>query len=1718
MSAANAPVDVAASKTASKKKKKSKKKVNGQNGNGNNAAEANGTVGEDEEEEEHNTGLRPPTEDSLHMPSSPPDPASPVEAETPVVRNGAQQITQPIATANEPDDEEDEETDEPTAETTTPSNTTARLDAMQQERDTLRAEVTQLRKSLESLQEKHTEELSGVKEELEQSQQSREQSETKYRDLLGKVNTIRSQLGERLKADAAELEQAREKIDELESSNKTEREENETLQETISKLKSDMETQNAEIETLRSRTSLSTSNWAKERDEMISREAYLREEYEVAKQAMQDWEILATEERSRREGLEERMQELEEQLNGQKEAYERVKGEAETQSTTVDGLQRALRELQEERKRELREMVEESQKQLDTLRSQAKTAEETAADLKTQLETTQKELERAAPFEKEVKEKNLLIGKLRHEAVILNDHLTKALRFLKRGKPEDNVDRQIVTNHFLQFLQLDRSDPKKFQVLQLIAALLGWDEQQREQAGLLRQGSGFATAGGSLRVPVSPFRRTPSTPALSGDFSPLSPTGTDGGRESLAELWSDFLEREAEAGGSGHSRRPSLALSARSPSLASQSGVMSPTSFKGSASPEMKRKESGSQSQGLGVRPDSSGKTGSAGILFLEMFPESLHSSYQQYKRETDFVANWLATTARRCGYVDPQPSSTSAPKGTRLKGKARKLAREACSKPAATNNAKQPQYLVKVKDYVPLAQFIAKSAQPRVQVPATFARRLKRAIDQRKFLGQFYTTEAAASGNTDSRDGHGHFISVLEQVTEILRPSVAPIERADSFTDATTITGFANMFEGLHVEEPAESSKGIDDVPTVAAKVEFTSEHRSDKGEANMALALLFVDIHKTRALIRDMWSEYREGRLDLVAVAVTTNTAIDFIRSLEDDFHAAFADLGPPDLLDRLCVYCAHQRQPDNDGATPDFPNEPCLIYTRKITESLLRHLFVHSSNDIPGILSEETALYGVRTDWASMTVQERFDQQNSLAMGIIPELLLLMGDSHDAEHGIIQGLRVMKQRKLPLIWLDFALQVLLDARHVLGKDVDLAFADLCHEANSIAGDIKTVLAFHEELKIDHNLPNDDFLKLVLRLIDRWTKEDRIGDIRQNMFTADFSFDHLEPFYLLRRDPLWCGLLLYKIRIAAYDGALATASFWPLTLAGAHFYNCLRQAGALSRPWTDMETALEAQGPSRLFVGDIPKTAIDCRKRVVLALGGSPVAMARHARSDKMSIRPEKTRSLEIRVPIYWIFKHRHCDGSGRVNLQPNDVDEILQKSRKAEDEVPATGSIDIRLLLLSLCGALQSETKEITFNYFEIHIQSWKLLRRLRDALGSRSSDWCSYPRKEDDLPMLPFDLMSEMTMPATRTMDDSRRLIEDAGRIVDDIIASDGERATKRRTSQHIVLLLISKQHIMASVQTQVSTPMPTDATPGSRSAGSILLDTLQNEQYSSVRQYKEDTDFVAIWLDTTARQQCGYAEVEDDTIAISNPSRSEGNARSLSREAISTPPATNSTQEPNYRIKRTRDFVLFARIIITNTDPRIEVPVDVTTRLQRNIALRKAVGLRYKSQGWAAAKHEHFISVLEEVAEILRSKGEKQAVDGIRCFAISFADFEVEIVEEDETVLSDEEERMVALACLAMDMDRIMKLVQRLASAHEDGTVGHIDAVTATRTALGFIRSLEDDFLDTFGRPPLLEQSRNSNAEEASPARQALRRHVAGRSYDRGNGDDVSFGC
>ncbi len=85
------------------------------------------------------------------------------------------------------------------------SDAERRLEVAAQERVRLKAEVMELRGSLESLQQRHEEDRAGIQRQLEVAESGRDHAQDQYQKLLGKVNTLKTQLGERLKADAVSL-------------------------------------------------------------------------------------------------------------------------------------------------------------------------------------------------------------------------------------------------------------------------------------------------------------------------------------------------------------------------------------------------------------------------------------------------------------------------------------------------------------------------------------------------------------------------------------------------------------------------------------------------------------------------------------------------------------------------------------------------------------------------------------------------------------------------------------------------------------------------------------------------------------------------------------------------------------------------------------------------------------------------------------------------------------------------------------------------------------------------------------------------------------------------------------------------------------------------------------------------------------------------------------------------------------------------------------------------------------------------------------------------------------------------------------------------------------------------------------------------------------------------------------------------------------------------
>ena len=326
-------------------------------------------------------------------------------------------------------------------------------------------------------------------------------------------------------------------------------------------------------------------------------------------------------------------------------------------------------------------------------------------------------------------------------------------------------------------------------------------------------------------------------------------------------------------------------------------------------------------------------------------------------------MAIWLAATAKRYGYpadllnpvaTEGQPSSFNAT--GRLKGKARKEAKAS----QKVNEAKGdkvatiptgPIYTIGVQDFIALAEFIA-DRKPAVVVPSDFVRAANRAIRLRHRSHGWYkkqSKEDQASDNT-----HGYFIGVLEKTRELLRPYMAQAvdhaehpesQRSDLSTeeevnedetrpkpvgstgvgegtvedqgvkdDSTSgqVEGDAfvqdfNIFDHLEVNEPSEAFLNAPNIvadprPENSKDTYKVKQPEDDLMERYLALHCLFTDIRGIRRRIQNIWTNYKQGHLDLASASITSNAAIEFVRDLNEAFAQQFPSNSSCERMQRL------------------------------------------------------------------------------------------------------------------------------------------------------------------------------------------------------------------------------------------------------------------------------------------------------------------------------------------------------------------------------------------------------------------------------------------------------------------------------------------------------------------------------------------------------------------------------------------------------------------------------------------------------------------------------------------------------------------------------------------------------------------------------------------------------------------------------------------------
>lgn len=194
----------------------------------------------------------------------------------------------------------------------------------------------------------------------------------------------------------------------------------------------------------------------------------------------------------------------------------------------------------------------------------------------------------------------------------------------------------------------------------------------------------------------------------------------------------------------------------------------------------------------------------------------TLFSSYRRYKADTNLVAEWLLAIAKEHGYNSSKHLQGSVPtsSGSRLKGKARKAAKDAMG---ANADYKPSQvYRIKVQDFVSFAQYIAGLKKPRVKTPEDIKRAIQAAIRLRKNASAWCTVYQTAPSSLTALDGHDYFISILEEVQHVLLPDnmQAPgSSHAESATNAPAPSS-ANLFELLTLEQTVDAPENETTVP----------------------------------------------------------------------------------------------------------------------------------------------------------------------------------------------------------------------------------------------------------------------------------------------------------------------------------------------------------------------------------------------------------------------------------------------------------------------------------------------------------------------------------------------------------------------------------------------------------------------------------------------------------------------------------------------------------------------------------------------------------------------------------------------------------------------------------------------------------------------------------------------------------------------------------------
>ncbi|PPJ52777.1 hypothetical protein CBER1_11191 [Cercospora berteroae] len=552
--------------------------------------------------------------------------------------------------------------------------------------------------------------------------------------------------------------------------------------------------------------------------------------------------------------------------------------------------------------------------------------------------------------------------------------------------------------------------------------------------------------------------------------------------------------------------------------------------------------------------------------------PTAGRNTYQLYKEGTTKLTTWLVDNARRCNadvQTNAAPNTESSEASSRSK------------------------YTVPTTHFVALAKTIVSSEDPIIRIPQNILALIRYTISLRKHAAKFFS--GLASGvETDeclrSNAGHRHFIEVLEQVLNILDPSISNSKDAGIGEEAS----LPNMFDGLTIEEPTSG-----DIPAVnttqqTAKNKVYYEPESDDFDAAFAVFTFFDDLRSIREFIGDIWVDYANGKLDVMSAAVTTDTGFRWMKSSCEALAdlPAFAEIRASGVYDRLfdgnrdCMIACSYLARYSAGDAESLRELTCI----DATNLLITYVELLSpGNLIPKPTPGSDGVYDPLQDRSLMRQQEKAREDRIVTANLLYHLTGLSRSRMQlpVEDELTRVFRTITDtcdpRQIPM-YAGFALQVLIDIHNLLRERVTLPFHDLQRSARRINLIVDDYLKFSEHAHTAKwTARNDETLRVIKESASGWALQDTIGGV---LARNPNGAPERQSFYLLKNHPVLAGLLVFHLQVHLQDVGIALCNVWGSALYPAHLYNACRQSAGLDARWRDIEYIIETHSAKHIFV----------------------------------------------------------------------------------------------------------------------------------------------------------------------------------------------------------------------------------------------------------------------------------------------------------------------------------------------------------------------------------------------------------------------------------------------------------------------------------------------------------------------------------------------------